>query len=220
MKKKFKQFAIVCLVIGNLALILTLTGCVSAQFTAYRRSFQSELPKEKMSGECVFRGTTNLSGKIFLRYDLYDIANWDKHISSIAYLVPQSVGAPLIVEKMKQPIRHEELNASFIFYSNRIQKKYLQNVIDRMKMSKHPVHTSILLVCATQDGKGTQVSILSKKNSKWVKAGPYITEQPIQKKTWWVNILPTGYLITVPIDVVTFPIQASVMIFEYIIYIM
>ena len=132
----------------------------------------------------------------------------------MAYLVPQSQGR-LAVEKTNHPIRHDDLNAGFIFYSDCTQA-YLKDVIQQMQTSQHPAYTSILLVCATQKGKGTRVSLLSKEDSKWMESGPHVIDLTIQDNPWWVNTLPVGYLVTVPVDVVTFPVQAPFLIFGYV----
>ena len=132
----------------------------------------------------------------------------------MAYLIPQSQGR-LAVEKTNLPIRHEDLNAGFVFYSDGTQA-YLKDVIQQMQASQHPVYTSILLVCATHDGKGTRVSLLSKEDSEWVESGPHVIDLPVQNNPWWVSTLPAGYLVTVPVDVVTFPIQAPFLIFVYV----
>ena len=166
------------------------------------------------SGQCVFQGTTTVSSRTYLRYELNDNARWDKNARNIAYLVPEiPTTGPVIVEKTNSMFDLEDLNAGFVFYSDST-KKDLARVIERMKNSKYPLYTSIILVWATKDGAGTRVSLLLKEGENWLESGPHLVDQPIQQNPWWVAGLPAGYFFTVPFDLLTFPVQAPFLIFS------
>ena len=213
---------------GVIAFLAQASGCMSARFTRYRHSFDCRPPEYppgvicSSAGECTFMGPFEYAGAQYDRYDLSDSYGWKRELSSMSYLIPKDVHArrAFVLPGLRPPFQTNQ-NCRFIFVPEGVQldlQQVLKNYDREWKYFQH-WHPLIIMVEATASGKGTRVKLLERTELKdgvsWGTSRECEVEDVLHRNPWWVATLPAAYIVTVPLDVVTFPIQAPFLYIGY-----
>jgi hypothetical protein len=105
-------------------------------------------------------------------------------------------------------------NCRFIFIPDGAQVDLQQTYKNYEREWKYHLdwHPLIVLIEATPSGKGTKVKLVERRETDegvlWHVARECEVMDVLHQNPWWVSVLPLGYVVTVPLDVVSFPVQA------------
>jgi len=202
------------------------TGCLTTEFTTYRNCLLPASEEFTRCSFCTFKGPVEINSREYLQYYVYDHVRWGKKCR-IAYSIPKEGDGPAFARKNTDwNDRKSDIEVLLCFYfepddstgknsrpdfDSKVKKA--ESLIKKPNQgSDHPSSQlrpmdSVLFICATRTGKGTQISLLTKKDSQWVESGPYVVEQPVYEGSWLINtwniLSCAGYGVTVPVDTVT-----------------
>ena len=217
-----------CVLIGCLAFVAFSTGCMSSRFTDYKRSFDSRPPMYPFDdpcackGECTYFGIVEIDGMRYYRYDLMDLYRWKRELSSMSYMIPVAdQDAHALVILGLAPTFQTNHNCRFMFVPRGAKMDVALQLKTYEREWKYHLqwHPTIIMIEATPSGKGTKINLIERTQSKagtiWVTSRKCVVDEVLHRYPWWVATLPLAYVVIVPLDVITSPIQAPYWLAAY-----
>lgn len=213
----------------NILLCFSITGCYfSAPLTQKILYHGAQLPKDSQYGPVGYFEEIIISNQKYFIYYIHDYAHWNNETNSsqVAYYIPVGTELPPIIKFPNIRMDAEQTTKhAFAFITpnpddiNLNQNKHVESIVEEIQKSQYmkPMNCkSLLIIVATEDGKGTSFLHYEKNDDGNLIVNYDVTiNQLIYKSDFFPYFYPLGYLYTIPVDLLTSPVQIPLVIMFY-----
>lgn len=215
---KLKQICICCAMVP---LLFCSVGCMitTIKLHEYHKACRYSRPYETYRVfDCNYAGIYTHDGMQFYRYEVINFYRWKRSepsywaprvITCLIPVDPNDNNAQLIPNPDGNFIR-TNCKGVFIIAERQmdIDKDELNTIFEKMApMSDQQPY--LIVVKATSSGKGSIIQLMKKEpgdtGGNLVVQRECVIAERFNQAAWWSPLIPIGYLVTVPVDILTGP---------------